>query len=342
MKSKNLVGPKGELKIGIHDAPVGEINYQDYPLRSAFRDLLPLAERQHQFIHFHFLGFTSNDYIVGCSLAHADNADTVFFYLFDRHSKETLSRGCFITADDKAEINLNPDDGTSILISKNMDVRFESNPNQLQKRLTVKLDGKQVLDFNFQEQTCEYQTLRLTTPTGPNGWTYAQKVAGIAAQGELNINGQVLNIEDMNAAAHHDFTAGYLRRDTFWNWACITGRNAADDLIGMNLSHGVNETSASENALWVNGKREAIAQTHFEYDLDDLSLPWHISSSDGKIDLHFTSEGKYTARHTKGDKPIDFSQLFGTFQGTVTTLSGEVLTINAIPGFCERQYSVWW
>ena len=189
MNSKKLVGPKGELKIGIHDAPVGEINYDDYPLRSAFRDLLPSEEKKRQFIHFHFLGFTSDQYIAGCSLTHADNAEAVFFYLFNRQTKEMLSRGAFISPEDRSEVNLDPDNGSSILISKNMDVRFECDPLKLQKRLVVKLDGEQILDLRFQEKPNNYQTLRLTTPTGPNGWTYAQKVAGIAAEGELRVDG---------------------------------------------------------------------------------------------------------------------------------------------------------
>lgn len=337
-----LIDEHGRLKYGIHSKPVGEINYQDYPLRSALRDMLPLTERDQQFVHFHFIGFTSDDYIAGCSLSHADNRQSVFFYLFDRHTKTMLSRGCSVRENDHASINLNPDDGVSIIEGKGMSVRFVSKPQNMQKQLLVTLDQALVLDLNFAETPSRFKTLRLTTPTGPNGWTFAQKVAGIKASGRITVDEKSINLQDINATAHHDFTAGFLRRDTFWNWACLTGINPQGDLIGLNLSNSVNETGASENALWINGEREACAAMHFEYDLDDLSLPWTILSSDGRVNLRFKSEGHYAARQTAGPKPIDFTQLFGTFTGTISTLNGESLKIESLPGFCERQYAVWW
>lgn len=337
-----LIGEDGSLNFGFSETPVGRVNYQDFPLRDRFRRPLPVTERERQFIHFHFLGFTSDRFIAGCSLTLANQQPTVFFYIFDRQTGHLTKRGCRIGASDTADINLDPDNGLSVLKGKGMEVRFTATPDTLAKRLTIILDGTPTLDMQFAEKPSDYHTLRLTTPTGPNGWTYAQKVAGLAATGTVTVDGKTHDLASLNATAHHDFTAGFLRPDTFWNWCCITGKDSHGRLIGLNLSHGVNETGHSENAVWVDGKREAAGLISFDYDLDDLTKPWRITSDTGRITLDFHSDGAYTAYHTEGPTPVDFHQLFGTFNGEISSSSGENIKISKIPGFCERQFSVWW
>jgi len=146
----------------------------------------------------------------------------------------------------------------------------------------------------------------------------------------------------MDATAHHDFTAGFLRRDTFWNWVCITGKDETGKLIGLNLSNGVNETGASENVIWIDGKRQAAGLFNFEYDADDLTKDWLITSDNKGSELKFTSEGCYSAFNDEIECGFDFHQLFGRFNGHLTLQNGDCISITNLPGFCERQYAIWW
>jgi len=336
----NFVTKKGNVPFGFILPPAGLINYKDYHLKDACRRDLPASARDEQFVHFHFMGFTSNHFIAGCSLSKSSLQTAVFFYLFDRQKNEVvLKKGCRIE-DGNADLTLNPDAGSSRLKSKGMEVTFMISPHKQSRELIIFLDGQEVLNLLIEGK--EIDTLRLCTPTGPSGWTYVQKVAGAKASGHLNWRGAIFELEADEATAHYDFTAGFLRRETFWNWACVTGISASGDLIGLNLSNAVNETGASENALWLNGKMSAITSVFFDYNPENLNSPWGIHDQNKLIDLTFHPDGAYTAFHPDSPTPVDFSQLFGTFSGKVTDQKGKSVYIDYLPGFTERQYSVWW
>ncbi|WP_169543198.1 DUF2804 domain-containing protein [Sneathiella aquimaris] len=340
--NQTFVLPDGSVSFGFFENSVGRLNYEDFSLRSPCREQLPTDERLRRFVHFNFMGFTSDRFISGCSLSYANKQTTVFFYVFDRHKKTILKRGCRARSGDITDINLSPDDGISHIMGKGMDVQFISSPGNREKTLIVKLDGSDVLTLSFQEQEPPFDTLRLCTPVGPNGWSYCQKVAGLKASGTLTLDGEEHDLRHQNAYAHHDFTGGYLRQDTFWNWACFTGQGDHGKALGLNLSNGVNETGHSENVIWRDGKRQSLGLATFAYDPNDLTKKWTIRTADLGVDLTFLPDGQYAAFQPDGPTPVDFTQLFGTFNGRVTLADGETVSVRQIPGFCERQYSVWY
>lgn len=96
-----------------------------------------------------------------------------------------------------------------------------------------------------------------------------------------------------------------MRRETCWNWACLSG--VLDGVeIGLNLSCGVNETSFSENCLWLNRILLPVSGVHFVYRRDNLLTPWHM---------------------------------FGRFHGTLRPTGGEPIAIS-LNGFVEEQYEM--
>ncbi len=336
-----FVRDNGTIPFGHFQENVGEINFQDFELRDPFRRKLPLHERERRFVHFHFMGFTTDRFIAGCSLSYTSIQKTVFFYLFDRKTGQMFKKGCRVREGDKCEISLNPDAGISHISSKGMDVTFELHPEDMKRTLSVHAENGPVLSFNIENHSTRANTLRVCTPTGPNGWTYCQKIAGADLSGTLQFEGTSYDLSSYNASAHYDFSAGFLRQDTFWNWACVTGFDQDGRHIGLNISNGVNETGHSENVLWVNGEKIPLGQAEFQYNLDNLEENWVIATNDGRVNLNFTCEGLYTAYITEGRTPCDFSQLFGTFSGEIL-LPDQKIELKAIPGFCERQYAIWW
>jgi hypothetical protein len=338
----DFVRPDGSVPFGYFHQPVGLINYRDFKLRRPTREPAPVEDREKQFVHFQFMGFTSATYIAGCSLTDSHTGRTLFFYLFNRETGQVFKRGCRLRAGDMSEISLNADDGVSHVAGRNLSATFTACVHTGRKQLVVVSDEVPLLHMSFSELDPPFQTLRLCTPTGASGWTYCQKVAGIRAKGFLNDNGKKTDLADINATAHHDFTAGFLRRKTFWNWACVTGRDAAGHIVGVNLSNGVNETGHSENMLWLDGLAQPLGLVQFNYDLDDLRKDWRLTSAQPFLDLTFTAEGAYVAHQPDGPLPVDFHQLFGHFSGVLTDQDGHRIRLDKTPGFCERQYSVWW
>lgn len=338
---KKFLNSDGQPPWGLLSEPAGTLNYMDYPLRSAFRELLPQEQRQHQFVHFHFMGFTSERFIAGCSMTLIGSTKTAFFYLFDRTTKELVKFSFRLTNAATGVVTLNPDAGRTLLTKGDMSVQFESDLSARSKSLNFKAGDELELDLHFSEKSAQFETLRLCTPTGPNGWTYCQKVAGIPATGHLKYKGQSFSLEDLDATAHHDFTAGFLRRDTFWNWACISGIQKTGEFIGLNVSNGVNETGGSENRIWRDGRIEPLDLFSFSYNLENLEEDWLITSENGST-LTFRSEGKYAAFNNKLSTGFDFHQLFGCFNGKIVTQNGEIVLIRDLPGFCERQFAIWY
>jgi hypothetical protein len=337
----DFVSPSGQISWGILSEPAGAINYMDYPLRNAFREIVPEVERHRQFVHFHFMGFTSPNFIAGCSVTLNGDSKTAFFYLFNRASSQLEKFGFRLTDPNDGMVTLNPDDGVTQLQKNGNVVTLSSDAASLSKTLhVVSAQGTEV-NFHFSEKDNQFETLRLCTPTAANGWTYCQKVAGISAEGNLKYSGKTHKLNEMPATAHHDFTAGFLRRDTFWNWACVTDIQPNGDLIGINISNGVNETGASENRVWINGKAETLGLFMFSYDPDNLEGDWIITCNQGSK-LIFKSEGKYSAYNNNSETGVDFTQLFGTFSGTLVTHEGSEITLGSLAGFCERQFSIWY
>lgn len=338
---KNFLDLNGQPPWGVLSKPAGTINYLAYPLRSAYRELLPEAERHRQFIHFHFMGFTCARFIAGCSITLVGDVKTAFFYLFDRKTKELNKFGFRLPDETSGTMSLNPDDGQTKLTKNNCTVQFDNDLKSDRKSLFISSSDGLELELRFSEKDYQFETLRLCTPTSANGWTYCQKVAGIPATGHLKYKGNAFSLSELGATAHHDFTAGFLRRDTFWNWACINGIQSNGDVIGLNVSNGVNETGASENRIWHNGKSEDVGHFMFSYNPDNLDEDWQITSDCG-TNLTFTSEGKYAAFNNKLSTGFDFHQLFGNFTGEIVTHTGGKISVQNLPGFCERQYSIWY
>src|SRR5690606_9267474 len=132
-------------------------------------------------------------------------------------------------------------------------LRLENCADTGEKRLRVELDDGTRIDASFSEREPAFQPMCICTPTAVNGWVYAQKVAGVACRGQVRSALGNFDLAQIGAFAHHDWSAGYMRPETNWNWACLSG--PADGLrVGLNLSCGVNETSFTENCFWLDGE----------------------------------------------------------------------------------------
>ncbi len=109
----------------------------------------------------------------------------------------------------------------------------------------------------------------------------------------------------------------------------------------MNLSCGVNETSFTENAFWLDGVMTKVDTVDFIFDRGDLYNPWHVVSFDGKVDLTFMPERSRGEKINAGFIASRFMQLVGIFEGTLRTDSGETIQIKGCPGFTEDHYAKW-
>jgi len=185
----------------------------------------------------------------------------------------------------------------------------------------------------------DFEPMSICTRAAYQGWVYANKTAGLRLSGELSLRGKTFDLEALQACGHHDFSCGYMRRETYWNWACFSGI-ANGRRLGLNLSCGVNETSFTENCLWVDGRLVKVNLTRFDFDRADVLRPWQVCSDDGQVDLCFTPRGLHREELNAYYLASNFKQVFGHFCGQLVLPEG-IIKIDDMPGFVEDQYARW-
>ncbi|WP_035387002.1 DUF2804 domain-containing protein [Ferrimonas senticii] len=336
MDNNNGLFVNGQPRFGHHGDSIDAIDLNHYQHLNAFYQPSHWLSRQLGFKQFQYFGFVSPELVGGCALAHLRHTAVAFVYLYQPQ------HGMLLEISKRAPLGL----GVSLTndlrqgqsLARLGDLHVQLCHQQQRKRLLINHPRCQA-DLWFDES--EFEPLALCSRIGRNGWAYARKVAGTRCFGELQTGEQSFALADLDAFAHHDFTAGYLRRQTFWNWACLSGRSSTGDIIGLNLSCGVNETSFSENALWLNGQLLPLPQCQFDYHWHDPQQPWQIRSADGAINLRFTPKGSHRQRLNLLLAASDFKQLFGLFAGSITLADGRHIHIEQQWGFVEDQYAKW-
>jgi len=340
--SKTLVNDQGQIQTGLFDDTITTINGRDYDYRTPLGKPASRRARRFHYKQFQYFGLVSDELLIGCAFADTAYLGMAFFYVFDTRTGELREHTWRSPLGRALTLSDSPLNGESRFRQRDVDITMgyrESPEGTRRKLLSVAIPG---LTLNAaMDEPAHYQPMSLCTRTGVNGWTYANKVAGVDVAGELHQDGKTLDLATLTGAGgHHDFSAGYMRRETFWNWACLSGR-VKGRRLGLNLSCGVNETSVNENCLWLDGRRIKVDGTAFEYDRDDLNKPWRVHSRCGQVVLTFTPLGNHRERLNLGIFASNFQQLFGRFDGEIRPAGEAPLAVQGLHGFVEEQYAKW-
>jgi hypothetical protein len=337
---ERLIQADGQPRYGIFKSAPEQVNYRDFDFRSPMGRRLGALAKWRRFHQFQYFGLISDELIGGCALANLSLVGIGFVYLFHPASGRLLQRQFKLPLGFGTAFSQTPDDGVCELIQGRNRLRLENCAATGDKRLLVELDDGLRIDARFSEREPAFQPMHICTPTAVNGWVYAQKVAGVRCQGQVRSALGNFDLAALNAFAHHDWSAGYMRPETHWNWACLSAQ-VGDVRVGLNLSCGVNETSFSENCFWLDGELLKVDGVRFQFDRDQPLHPWHIRSGDGQVELRFTGEGMHRERLNLGFLASNFKQIFGRFSGELRPLGRPVVPIDGVWGFVEDQYAKW-
>ena len=331
-----LIQANGQPHYGIFPAAPGEVNWRNFDFRSPMGRRLGALAKWRRFHQFQYFGIVSDELIGGCALADISLLTAGFVYLFHPASGRMIEREFKRPLGNGTDFSQRPNDGACELRSGANLLRLDNRGSV--KRLLVELDDGTRIEASFSEQ--QFEPMCICTPTAVNGWVYAQKVAGVRCHGSVRSALGDFDLQALDAFAHHDWSAGYMRPETFWNWACLSGE-VAGTRIGLNLSCGVNETSFSENCYWLDGALHPVGGVHFQFDRDDPLQPWRIVSGDGQVELSLRGHGLHREHLNLGVLASNFKQVFGCFQGTLRPTGRPPLVIDNLWGFVEDQYVKW-
>jgi hypothetical protein len=137
-----------------------------------------------------------------------------------------------------------------------------------------------------------------------------------------------------------DFTAGLLARETSWRWAFGTGR-AGGAPLGFNLcaGFGVGAGDPGENAGFRGAGPWRLPPVAFE--VGGERRPWRVASAGGAVSLAFRPQGAHREARNLGLLRTRFTQVAGTFDGTMPGPAGEAISVAGLPGVVEDHWAVW-
>ena len=338
--ANRLVAGDGSVRLGIFDTPIDQVNHRDFVFRDPFGKPRGRLARHFGFHQFQFLGGLSDRLVFGCAIVDTRWLATAFVYCWDPATRRRVEHGVRRPFGMGLVASDTPETGTMTFAAGGARFAMSAESAPRGRRLVVDA-GPIAIDARFDEERPPMEPMRICTRAGATGWVYARKTAGLGVSGTLRCDGTTWDLGALGIYGHHDWSAGFMRRETFWNWGCLAGRSADGRIAGLNVSCGVNETSFTENCFWLDGALHKVDTVAFEYDRRDLLRPWRLRSADGRVELTFAPEGMHVERVNAFVLATNFQQLFGRFSGTLTTAAGERVAIHDVLGFCEEHYAKW-
>ncbi len=334
-----LIGPDGQPQYGCFSTPFTEINHKDFDYRTAMDAPANLWQKHFHFNQFQFIGISSQQYYLGCAIANIRYASSAFVYLFDHKTKQLHSQSFLTPLSRGCTLSNKPGQGYSYYKKGKNLIEFIGAPDKHAYQLNVNLDNQIHVDCLIQEHE-DFQPLCLCTKTGYNGWTYTQKATALKANGVISWKGNNIAVESDQFLGNYDWSCGYMRRQTAWNWASASGYSDQHK-IGLNLAAGVNETGLTENAFWVDGQLHRLSPVQFQFNRKQRSHNWLITTEDRMVELEFHPAGNFTEKKNVLFLATNFSQMPGHFSGSLTDAQGKRYVLDHVPGVVEDHFAKW-
>ncbi|AOY88569.1 hypothetical protein BKP64_10545 [Marinobacter salinus] len=335
MTIKKLIDENGKISAGVIEEPVEEINYLDYDLRTVMDRPRSRLARRWRFNQFQFVSAMGPGWVFGMALVDLNLVGNGFFYLYDFETGTMLEESYLRPFAFGTEIEPRPEHGTASFDKGEVSLRITAGVGG--RNITVSAPGGIRVDLELKGDN---DPLRLVCPAGYNGWVFTRKSAGMSVEGEVRWNHRIWRCDE-NTRGTIDWTCGFMRRETAWNWACLAGKLADGRSLGLNLAAGVNETGMTENALWLEGQCIRLGAARFVFDRYRPGGDWHVSTEDGRVDLQFVPAGVRKEKLNVLVLASNFRQFVGTFRGHVTDEAGKKIPVEGLRGLMEDHFARW-
>lgn len=335
-----LITPNGQPQYGRFNQAFTEINYKDFDYRTTMDKPANGLQRHFHFNQFHFIGLHSQSYTLACAIANVRYVANAFVYLYN-HETGQMHRHSFIQPLGlRCQQSNKPFSGLSRFSkgSARFEILGRNQPNRYHLDISI---GKDIRVDATLTQMPQQQPVTLCTRTGYNGWAYTQKHTNLATEGFIQWHKDSIALEATVFSGSSDWSCGYMRRETAWNWACLSATLPDQTPLGLNLACGVNETSFTENTLWLNGIPQALDNAQFTFNRRKRMEPWQITTSDQRVELTFVPEACHHEQINAYLIASNFSQLPGKYYGTVRGEDGTAFRLEGINGLVEDHYAKW-
>lgn len=333
---EKLILDNGQVQFGHFPSSPKLINFSEFDLRNNMDRPVNGLRKKMGFNQFQFIGLTGDDFILGVAIVSLKWVSNCFMYIYQPSTKSFKEYSWLKPLSMGLKTSNEPNGGIWSFKSGKTSVTIECKDGKRHLDLAV---GKELSANVIIDESQNYDPLAVCCRAGYSGWVFTQKSTALNFEGKINWQGQDINTDNMLASV--DWSCGYMRRETFWMWASLSTRTKDGRQVGMNLAAGVNETSYTENGLWVDGKLIKLDRAEFIFDRNNRLNQWQVKTSDGRIDLTFTPVGERKEKINAGFIASNFTQLFGHFNGSVKDSEGNSIKLENVTGFCEDHFAKW-
>lgn len=291
-----------------------------------------------------YAGIVGPEFIFGCAVVHLGYAASAFVYAYDRRRNEMAEHSVvlpplpgIVRFDRDLEMGLCRFRSGRFLV----EIGGYGNPGEKTLRVRVDKPGC-CLDVEADLVSMDgLEPVYFLMPMGRVKLAFTAKAAGFGVRGMVRINGRGYGVAGPEVSGIFDWTHGYYRRHTFWNWACGAGTARDGSRVGFNFSRGVYENGKLENTVWMDGRSHEVGPVGFEYDPKDPGALWQVRSADGLVDLEFLPEGRRIGNENLGLIQSRFIQPCGRFQGRLMSPGGRVVVLDRAFGVTEEHFAKW-
>ncbi|MFT6189211.1 MAG: hypothetical protein ACJARQ_001018 [Oleispira sp.] len=339
MAKEELINKDGQASFGIFPDGVDTINYMDFDLRNAMDKRRSTLAKRFKFNQFQFIGFTCDKLIVGLAIVDLKIASNCFIYIYDPESKEYAEHSFINPLAFNTQIDTQPNSGNSFFRKGNNKVSIEATAKPRLRSVNVDLESGIKISAVIDESG-SFEPLALCVRAGYEGFHFTQKSTALICNGLVEWGDKKIVLEEIGALASVDWSAGYMRRETAWNWGSLSCNLPDGRRLGFNLAAGVVETGFTENAVWIDGKMHKVDMVDFQFDRYHHSHAWSLRSNDGIINLHFEPAGQRKEKTNAIIAATNFTQHFGRYYGEIL-INGETIHLDGEWGFTEDHYAKW-
>lgn len=188
-----------------------------------------------------------------------------------------------------------------------------------------------------------HETLNVVIPWSDNRYQFTSKQNTLPASGFVDIGSERYEFEAGKSWAVLDYGRGVWRYKTFWNWGAASGIQDGHT-FGLNLGGGWTDgTGMNENGVCIDGRLHKIHDdVDFDYDPGDFMRPWAVRSRNSDtVSLTFTPFFERIAKTDLFVLKSEVHQVFGHYNGSITTGDGARHDISNLVGWVEQQDARW-
>ncbi len=290
-----------------------------------------------------YYGITKATHFFSFTLSNAGYLGLVFAYVVDFEKKAYHEETLNVPFGKGIELPRDSLSGTASFKKGEISLTFETREDRF-RLIDVNWPnfGKQTLTARLKITIPEQQESVVNVfPFDKKRFFYTRKVNCMMPEGEI-VWDKTYQITPEDSFGTLDWGIGVWPYRSSWIWGSFSKRLNDGRTLGINLGHKIGKNpEIHDNAVILNGRVDKLPNVVFDYDARDYEREWRIYSSDRRLQLSFKP---ILVRFAKTDLLIlksVFHQIFGYYEGTFITESGEKIDIQNTIGWIEEHEARW-